>query len=327
MIVALFFLTNVRYGGFVSYTTHLCRALEAEGHTPMLYRIASRDEKKSRPFADGVDYVNVSLEHASVIAKSYPSAVVCAYEKQFPTELEALIRCGAAWVIHDPTELRSGDAMTRAKQARRVVAIRSAMTAHLADAGITAKYAPHPYVRQCVDAPRVGRFKACAVSRFDWDKNVDIALEACAALPTTSRIEFHGYANTLYVSAKLAPHREIWDAQYRGAFARIAVAATDILSRYQFAVDLSTISGDGGGTQYSFLEAWDAGCDLIVHRKWLAARNNSLVEGVDCYAAESAQELVDTLLASGSVPLPGAKNRLDAHCPGQTVPAFLDAIE
>jgi hypothetical protein len=33
-------------------------------------------------------------------------------------------------------------------------------------------------------------------------------------------------------------------------------------------VDLSVIKKDGRGTQYTFLEAVDAGCSLVLHKAW-----------------------------------------------------------
>ena len=35
---------------------------------------------------------------------------------------------------------------------------------------------------------------------------------------------------------------------------------------------MSTISGDGGGTQYTFLEAADAGTGLLLNADWLTGR-------------------------------------------------------
>ena len=38
-----------------------------------------------------------------------------------------------------------------------------------------------------------------------------------------------------------------------------------------FVVDMSIIKGDGGGTQYTFLEAIYHDCALILHKEWVEA--------------------------------------------------------
>lgn len=65
-------------------------------------------------------------------------------------------------------------------------------------------------------------------------------------------------------------------------------------------VDLSVLTHDGGGTQYTFLEAIHNGCALILHRRWL--ENSDLRpyycdfrEGYNCLAVENEKELVELI--------------------------------
>jgi hypothetical protein len=59
-------------------------------------------------------------------------------------------------------------------------------------------------------------------------------------------------------------------------------------------VDMSSIKGDGGGTQYTFLEAIYMGCVLVLNSKWtnveysIFNNNNSII-------VDDAETLVSTL--------------------------------
>ena len=43
----------------------------------------------------------------------------------------------------------------------------------------------------------------------------------------------------------------------------------DILLGCKFVIDLSLIKNDGGGTQYTFLEAIYNDCVLVLHNDWI----------------------------------------------------------
>jgi hypothetical protein len=77
-------------------------------------------------------------------------------------------------------------------------------------------------------------------------------------------------------------------------------ALTDILSQAKFVVDLSILKHDGGGTQYTFLEAIHNKCALILHRKWLENKDLNPAycdfrEGYNCFAVDNAKELADLI--------------------------------
>ena len=42
-----------------------------------------------------------------------------------------------------------------------------------------------------------------------------------------------------------------------------------ILKDAKYMIDMSIIKGDGGGTQYTFLEAIHHNCILILHNEWI----------------------------------------------------------
>ena len=68
----------------------------------------------------------------------------------------------------------------------------------------------------------------------------------------------------------------------------------DILKDTHYVVDMSTIKNDGGGSQYTFLEAIYQGCVLVLHREWITSCS-LFKEGVNCLAAETPEELASIL--------------------------------
>jgi hypothetical protein len=65
------------------------------------------------------------------------------------------------------------------------------------------------------------------------------------------------------------------------------------LSNAQFSVDLTKIEGDGGGMQYTTLEALDAGAIPIVSHEWINCAGP--VHDLRLYSVGSAAELADRL--------------------------------
>jgi len=60
-------------------------------------------------------------------------------------------------------------------------------------------------------------------------------------------------------------------------------------------VDLSSIKGDGGGTQYTFYEAIHFDCVLILNKKWITSENNIWEHKKNCYIIDGVDELLDIL--------------------------------
>ena len=64
---------------------------------------------------------------------------------------------------------------------------------------------------------------------------------------------------------------------------------------YKFNVDMTIIRGDGGGTQYTWLEAWSAGCIPIINIEWLLEEPDDMIPGYNCIAVAGAEELAEIL--------------------------------
>ncbi len=59
-------------------------------------------------------------------------------------------------------------------------------------------------------------------------------------------------------------------------------------------VDMSIIKGDGGGTQYTFLEAIYQDCVLVLHEEWVN-KGSLFVSGVNCIVVSNEEELAKVM--------------------------------
>lgn len=263
--VTLAYLAKPVTGGWVSYTAHLVRGLRATGHTVDLVKLGNRTETFSRDYGMGLRYTNVSFATLDALARTGGLIVTAVDKSVGPDQLAELRDAGAAVVIHDPTELKGGvrDVLDHGHAPLWVV--RRSMLQHLPHA----VYAPHPYVRASLPEWKGSRWHAVAYSRLDWDKHTDLIVAANRLLSPDLAVRIHGAENRLYTHHKLDALDPDWRDRYAGPMARVDLwAGAQLARRATWAVDLSVIKGDGGGTQYTFLEALDAGARLVVHDNW-----------------------------------------------------------
>lgn len=85
-------------------------------------------------------------------------------------------------------------------------------------------------------------------------------------------------------------------------------------------VDLSFLPNDGGGTQYTFLDALYHNCAIILNRQWIEnvdANYRDFKEGENCYAVSDAQELKELLDDAENIDttkiVQNARKLLDRH--------------
>ena len=67
-----------------------------------------------------------------------------------------------------------------------------------------------------------------------------------------------------------------------------------ILKDAKYMVDMSIIKGDGGGTQYTFLEAIYQDCVLVLHEEW-TNKGSLFVSGVNCIVVSNEEELAKVM--------------------------------
>jgi hypothetical protein len=225
--------------------------------------------------------------------------IISAVGKKYRGAAASLIRGGASIVIHDPTELDK-EMVAALKTAKKVIATRRANVANLQRVGVDPLFVPHPYITTYPDR-MPSLWRAVAFSRIDFDKNMDIIIGANKKLKRKDKIDIWGAENRLYTYHKLDKLYPQWRKQYRGEFPKTKYAALNIARRAEIVVDMSTIKGDGGGTQYTFMEAWDAGAGLIINQGWVdgGAAEDDMKPGVNCLAVSNANELAECISDDG----------------------------
>jgi len=239
-----------------------------------------------------------------------------------------LVAAGAAVTLHDPNDFKDAAWRTTLRRLRaRVVAIRPAVAAHLTAQGVDVTYIPHPYVPQAARWGLGGaRYHAISLSRLDWDKHTELIAAANLQLPPECQVAVFGAENRRYTHLRLDPHWPAWRVAYHGAFPAEPDAGAHLARRAAYVVDMSAIAGDGGGTQYTFLEAWDAGARLIVNRAWLTGRADDVLQpGVNCLVAGTAAELAALLAgdpAAHDAVCAGGRAQLARHAPAAVVPRY-----
>lgn len=295
--VAVFSLVDVRHGGWPTFTAHLMRGLRAAGAAPRLFKVGDSGwETQARSFGRGEWYWNATVELAAEIACQMP-AIVAAASPARARQMGALAASGATVVIHDPTEVK-GPVAEELARARHIVAVRPVMAAELRRQGLPAEWIQHPYERA---RPRtLGELYAVAFSRIDFDKHTELICQANRLVEPAQRVALYGSVNRMYEHHRLERACPGWRTYYQGSPGPEDLwAGARLAARARYAVDMSLIRGDGGGTQYTHLEAWDAGTRLILHRGWL--RGDAELDTVAAGAAfvDSAEELADELAGAG----------------------------
>jgi len=282
-IVDLFYLSPNPYGGWVTFTAHLMAAFRAVDISPRLFKVRPRSEHKPRKFGYGEDYRNISMDEA--LCRPNPRLIVAA-AKNFHEDTEKLLNAGARLVLHDPTELKN---LPDNLDTSRTVVVRLAGLESVPGA----VFIQHPYQRM---NPTVNSFvdksvRAVSTSRIDFDKHTDVILDANRLLKVVDvdPIRIYGFENRLYTRFKICPHYPEWE-QSKASYPRDRDAAFKILQDAELMVDMSIIKGDGGGTQYTTLEAWDAGAVPVIQQEWLRP-DGVMVEGFNCVAVDNAEGL------------------------------------
>lgn len=328
--VALFsLLMPTKFGGAMVYTAQLAQALRAQGHTPFLFRVCARMSKGLKPYTNGELHQDIHLKGAIAVAESMPSLItyVAPWEDYSEAAL-ALVAAGAHATLHDPADMAPAYVEALRARGTRVVAIRRTGEAKMREMGLDATYIPHPYARVAptkVMVPPHERIQAVSVTRIDWRKYTHVICEANTLLEKHQRIQMHGALNRLYAHSTLDQKFPSWRDDYHGTYPPEEGAAVAINERASMSVDLTEISGggwDGGGTQYSFLEAWDAGAPLVVKRSWTRP-NDSVREGETALAVDSAAELADVVRRGYDFEVvKGGWRELKHHTADQVIPQY-----
>lgn len=291
-LVGLVVLADPTTGGWITYTGHLALGLIEAGYTPVILKCTKRTEKTGRPFSRGLEYWNTSTAEIQHFTTNF-STIITAVGKKYREDATRLTELGASLVIHDPTEL--DPAFRTNITGADIITIRPIISAKLTEQGIPNRYTPHPYQRAPHNEPPKTN-GAIALSRIDWDKRTHTIIAANLLLPPDNQITIYGTLNTIYEYQKLRTVDPEWKRNYAGPWSpkEPVFYPVELARKATQVIDLSVIKGDGGGTQYSFLEAFDAETPLITHTHWLTG-NPTYDEILPAIAghAETAEELAE----------------------------------
>lgn len=291
--LCLFYIAKPNVGGWISFTTHLIRSLKQLAIPVELYKIGNRTEKRERQFAEGCTYRNVSVEDGVSIAEKNLSLIV-ALDKRLQEKGLPILTVADSIVVHDPTEIPKDILKFIEEHKKKVIVIRKSMVDKFTPKGVQAKFIQHPYIPYTPEKINKDWHAVC-ISRLDWDKYTHYIVEANTLLNKEERVKLYGADNRLYLHYKVETKFPNWKDDYYGRFEY--GAGPTLSGRSEFTVDLTEIKNDGGGTQYTFLEAFNANSTLIINRKWItnAAIEDCMQEGVNCLAVDSPLELAETL--------------------------------
>ncbi len=287
MVVSLIYMARPVYGGWVSFTAHMALKYDMK-----LYKIGSKtegtaDAPKLRDYGYGVEYQNRAPNDLP------PGKIlITAIDKSYYEYLDK-IPTGSYLVIHDPTEVTGKGTEPVVKNLSRfkIITIRESVKKFLKDTlGVKSKFILHPFYEYPFKKDKhPGR--AVSISRIDFDKHTDIILKANKM--AKDPVDIYGAINRQYVFFKL---KEMGFAKYyKGPFGKDFEELGGILEDAKFVVDMSVIKNDGGGSQYTFLEAIYARCALVINKRWIENSKTEFVDGKNCYVVADEEELAELL--------------------------------
>jgi glycosyltransferase involved in cell wall biosynthesis len=239
--------------------------------------------------------------------------LITAIDKSYYDALDKM-PTGSYIVIHDPTEVsgKGKEPVLRNLKRFKVITIRESVKTYLAkEFGINSRFILHPFFEYEFEKERAPS-KAVSISRIDFDKHTDIILKANKALGAKA-IDIYGAINRQYVFFKLNDLG--FKKYYKGGFEKSFEKLSDLLADAKFVVDMSVIKHDGGGSQYTFLEAMYQECALVLNAKWIENQKTPYVHGKNCFVVANDEELADLIARDPPVKkiLAGAEDVLAPH--------------
>lgn len=294
MVLSLIYMAKPTYGGWVSFTAHMALKYDFK-----IYKVSKRTETlkngnpRMRKYGYGVYYQNMCIEDI----KSLPNILITAIDKNYYESLINLYNLvkNIKIVIHDPTEVKGKSCQPVLDIIRdcKVITIRTSVKKYLLEKyNIKSVFKYHPFYEYPIDL--VDKQDAVAISRIDFDKHTEIIIKANDLLDS-GYIDIYGAKNDRFVYFKLNQMGLDLSKYYKGTFKKDFNSLNNILNSAKFVVDLSIIKNDGGGSQYTFLEALHQKCVLILHENWLKTNKTLFKNGYNCITISDERDIVDIL--------------------------------
>ena len=256
------------------------------------FKITKTNANVKRHFCDNIFYQNINIETAVNLSEQFKS-IISAQDKNFIEATDKLLKNNTKIVIHDPNEMKDIFLNTIKKNNSKPIVIRESNVKNLKDSGINSYFIKHPYLTFNKKKNNKNKL-AVATSRVDFDKHTEIIVEANMKLKEHidyNKIEIYGAENRLYTFHKLNKLNPDWRKDYRGTFGNELGSVFKILNPSKYMIDMSAIKKDGGGSQYTFLEGWDAQCIIILNKKWNLGASDIMQSNKNCVFVEDANDL------------------------------------
>jgi glycosyltransferase involved in cell wall biosynthesis len=289
-------------------------------------RITNRFDRTFREFGYGIRYQNVTPKVLDFAEKPFITDMF----KNFHI-LERMKRTDITIVIHDATEISKENEPYL--KYWNIICIRKALQQYLKEKYyLNPKFCYHPFYPYQIQENSNGnhdysdsdglmhKTDAVSISRIDYGKNTDIILKANRLIDLKNKsntVKIYGPFNPTYIK----PFGEQnFKQYYYGVFDRSFQAISNILNKAKFVIDLTVLPNDGGGTQYTFLEAIHHNAVLIINRRWIDSVDSKycdLKEGYNCFAISNEKELAEIIHNSKSIDttkiLNNARKLMDRH--------------
>ena len=303
----LVYMAKPTYGGWVSFTTHMALKYDLEllvyvENNEHNKKVGKRTEKdRLRNYGYGLKYQNMAIEDIT----QKDNLLITAIDKTYYKYLD-MFPYGTKIVIHDPTEVKAKSSKALIDNLPRfeIFTIRKTVQKYLKDNfNLDSQFMEHPFYEYPVTkTPFSKKNRIVATSRIDFDKHTDIILKANQLLSKNNQIEVYGAKNGLYVYHNLTNKldlKDILDKSYKGTFTKSFNDLDSILHNSKIMVDLSAIKNDGGGSQYTFLEAIYQGCVLVLNNKWIDGINTTpFVDGYNCIVVKNEEDLKQVITST-----------------------------
>ena len=284
------------YGGWVTMTAHLSLTFNYP-----IFKITKKSEKSKRNFGYGVQYQNQSIE--DLIKKD--NLVITAIDKNYYEYLDKFPD-STILIIHDPTEVKNKEFVEKIKRFQ-IYTIREKVYYYLLNNfGINSILKVHPFYKYpLIDNNENCSYNCLSISRIDFDKHTEIILKANKLIDYDSnKIHIFGAENRLYVHHKLSSlglkedFEKYWMKKFPKNLPLTDSDSNNLLNNCEYIIDMSIIKSDGGGTQYTFLEAIYNDCILILHDEWVK-QGNLFKDKYNCYVVglteNPEQEIADII--------------------------------
>lgn len=319
MRIYLFHLiNNFNLGGSTTYLIHLVEQMKQMGYDPVVIK---RGKKERVTYYYHIPVNHLSDEKILFIAKNNPSLITYCFWNENGDLAQKILRYNIPLVVHDPSEFHD-DWMNIAKKLNNTIVIREKNKYNLRELGIVSHFIPHPYISSNVYGRKTK--EAVCAARIDFRKHTHIV---CQYNDTYNNpIDMYGEINRMYDYHILKVKHPNWKDNYHGIIEPVFHRQAEIISTYQYAIDLTAIKKDGGGTQYCFFEAWDTDCILILNKKW-DCENSILKDKMNCLFVDDHIGIHKIISNRIKYDTSETKNIIKKHSSDNIIPQYLNVMK